>query len=60
MTHHAPIPPYVQCRCPHCAFGPLRMLARGAIWPHGRDAARDDAQIRQSRRDVTNAATVAA
>lgn len=40
------IPPYVQCRCPHCRFGALRVLTSGTLWPMGRNAARDAAQVR--------------
>ena len=45
-TTHTHIPTYVQCRCTHCRFGTLRGIASGAIWPLGRNAARDLAQVR--------------
>ncbi len=63
MTHHPRIAPYVQCRCPHCQFGPLRGVASGSYWPQGRSVAADEAQVRQCERDlesINDAATVAA
>ena len=50
------IPPYVQCRCPHCRFGPLRGIASGVIYPRGRNAARDDAQVREFERALESEA----
>jgi hypothetical protein len=44
------IPPYVQCRCPHCQFGKLRGIASGVIYPKGQNAARDEAQVREFER----------
>ena len=63
MSNHPRIAPYVQCRCPHCAFGPLRMLHSGSFWPKGRVQARNEAQAREFERALKakpNAATVAA
>ena len=38
------------CDCQYCRFGALRVLTTGAIWPLGRTAAVNAAQVREFER----------
>jgi hypothetical protein len=42
----------LRCACPLCAYGALRALASGCIWPLGREHACDLALVRTLEREL--------
>jgi hypothetical protein len=42
----------LRCACPLCAYGTLRGIASGALWPLGREHASDLALVRTLEREL--------